>query len=157
MIFHTIINGIFIEVQLISNVVLVSGIQQSDSVLYIYIIFQITFHYNKILNIVPRAIQQDFVIYLFFTEWFVSANPKLLNYSPLSPLITVNLFSMSVSLFLFCKHIHNTFICIIFLDSTSKQCHMIFVFLSLACFTQYDNLQFLPCCCIWHYFILYYD
>ena len=27
--------------------------------------------------------------------------------------------------------------------------------LSLTCFTQYDNLQFHPCCCNWHYFILW--
>ena len=29
---------------------------------------------------------------------------------------------------------------------------MIFVF---PCFTQYDNLQVNPCCCKWHYFILF--
>ena len=34
---------------------------------------------------------------------------------------------------------------------------MIFVFLCLTYFTQYDNLQVHPCCCKWHYFILFYD
>ena len=34
----------------------------------------------------------------------------------------------------------NKFICTIFLDSTYKQFHMIFVFLCLTYFTQYDNL-----------------
>ena len=32
---------------------------------------------------------------------------------------------------------------------------MVFVFLFLAYFTQYDNLQVHPCYCKWHYFILY--
>ena len=45
-----------IEVQLIYNVVLVFGIQQSDLVIHIYILFQILFYY-KIMNIVPCAIQ----------------------------------------------------------------------------------------------------
>ena len=42
------------------NVVLVSGVQQSDSVMYIYVFFFIFFSiivYYKILNIVPYAIQ----------------------------------------------------------------------------------------------------
>ena len=48
-----------IEVELIYNVVLVSGVQKSDSVIHIYILFQILFHdsYYKILNIVSCAIQ----------------------------------------------------------------------------------------------------
>ena len=58
---------IFIEIWLICNVVLVSYVQQSDSVLYIYIyktiyinsffIFSSIIGYYKILNIVPCAIQ----------------------------------------------------------------------------------------------------
>ena len=46
--------------QLIYNVVLISGIQQSDSCIYIYIFFFRFFsiiNYYKILNIVPCAIQ----------------------------------------------------------------------------------------------------
>ena len=51
-----------IKVQLIYNVVLISVVQQSDSVLYIYmdIFFFIFFSiigYYKILNIVPCAMQ----------------------------------------------------------------------------------------------------
>ena len=46
----------------------------------------------------------------------------------------------------------NKFICTIFLDSTCKPYHMIFVFLSLTYFTWYDNLQVHPSCCKWHYF-----
>ena len=44
-----------IEVSLIYNVALVSGVQQSDS--YIYILLNIFFHYYRVLNIVPCAIQ----------------------------------------------------------------------------------------------------
>ena len=52
----------FIKVQLINDVVLVSGVQQSDSVIYIYIyIFFFRFFsligYYKILTIVPSVIQ----------------------------------------------------------------------------------------------------
>ena len=32
---------------------------------------------------------------------------------------------------------------------------MIFVLLCLTYFTQYDNLQVHPCCCKWHYFVLF--
>ena len=46
---------LFIEVWLIYNIVLVSGIQQSDSAIYIFRLFSIT-GYCKILNTVPCAI-----------------------------------------------------------------------------------------------------
>ena len=47
---------LFVEVELIYNVVLVSGVQQNNSVLHIYcFIFSIMVYY-KILNIVPWAI-----------------------------------------------------------------------------------------------------
>ena len=46
---------------------------------------------------------------------------------------------MSVSLFLF----WNKLICIISLYFTYKQYHLIFVFLCLTYFTQYDNPQYL--------------
>ena len=32
---------------------------------------------------------------------------------------------------------------------------MVFVFLFLTSFTQYDNLQVHLCCCKWHYFVLF--
>ena len=102
-----------IDIQLVYSVVLVPGVQQSDSVLHIcvYIYRYIFFFrllsiigYYKILNIVPCAIQQALVVYLFYIQQCVSANPKLLIYpSPPFPLVTISLFSMSVNLFLFCK------------------------------------------------------
>ena len=42
--------------------------------------------------------------------------------------------------FKFLKIYSDCFICIIFLDSTYKWYHMVFVFLYLAYFTQCDNL-----------------
>ena len=46
------------------NIVLVSGIQQSDS--DIYIRFFSTIDYYKILNIVPCAIQYNLIIYFIY-------------------------------------------------------------------------------------------
>ena len=63
------------HVELIYNVVLVPAVQLSDSVIhiyicvcvYIYVLFYILFimAYHSILNIVPCAIQEDFVVYPF--------------------------------------------------------------------------------------------
>ena len=66
-----------IEVQLIYSVVLVSGIQQSDSVMHTYIyIYSFSYSsimvYYRILNIVPRAIQQDpSYLFYFFIDLFI--------------------------------------------------------------------------------------
>ena len=89
--------------------------------------------YHKILNIVPCAISKSLV----FIHSLDSGVYLLIPYSsfilppPLSPLVTISLFSVSVNLFLFA----NKLICIIFLDSTYKQYHIIFVFLCLTYFT----------------------
>ena len=83
----------FVEVELIFNVVLISAVQQSESVIHIYIFFffvffsimekiigyyllsyllsyyllsyynRILYYYIRILNIVPYAIQKDLVVY----------------------------------------------------------------------------------------------
>ena len=73
---------------------------------YIYILFQILFHYGKykILNIVPCATVDPSLFIYFIYSKYISINPKLLIYlSPTSSLIAISLFSMSISLFLFCK------------------------------------------------------
>jgi GT2 family glycosyltransferase len=44
----------------------------------------------------------------------------------------------------------------LFSDSRYKWYHMIFVFLCLTYFTQYENLQPHPCYCKWHYFLPFY-
>ena len=65
---------IFIRVQLIYNGVLVSGIQQIDSVIHmhIFIPLQILSHlgYHKILSRVPCVVQQALAGYLFHMQWY---------------------------------------------------------------------------------------
>ena len=53
---------------LIYNVALVSGIGQSDSVIHVYILFQILsiIGYYKILNVVPLCCTIKFVVYLVY-------------------------------------------------------------------------------------------
>ena len=61
----------YIGVELINNVSLVSGVQQSDSVIHIHvsILFQFfsPFRYYRVFSRVPCAIQQVLVGYLFYT------------------------------------------------------------------------------------------
>ena len=57
-----------IEVELIYSVVLISAVQQSDSVIHVYTSFFIFFSimvYPRRLDIVSCAIQQDLVVYPF--------------------------------------------------------------------------------------------
>ena len=71
-----------IVVQLIYNVVLFSGLQKSDSVIYIYKMSQFfsIIGYNTILNIVPCAVQQVLVhcISKSYIQQCVYVNFKLL-------------------------------------------------------------------------------
>ena len=59
------------DVQLTYNVVLISAVQQSDSVLhiYIYIIFQILFHYRLLQDTEYSTLGYtvNLVVYLFYT------------------------------------------------------------------------------------------
>jgi len=57
-------------------------------------------------------------------------HPTACRLHSISPLITISLFSVSVSLFLFCKQVHYHF-----LESTYQWHHMIFLFLPLTYFT----------------------
>jgi len=52
----------------IYNIVLVSGVQQSDSDIYVYFFLAIfsIIEYYKLLSTVPCAVQQDLVVYLFY-------------------------------------------------------------------------------------------
>ena len=99
----------FIGLQLIYNVVLLSAVQQSESVIHTHIsglfldFFSHIGHY-RVLSRVPRAIQQVLISYLFYIQQCEYVNPNLPIYpSHLSPLVTIRLFSTSVTLFLFCK------------------------------------------------------
>ena len=69
------------------NVVFVSGVPQSDTVIYIvFFIFFSIMAYCKILNIVPSAIQQVLVVYFIYSICYVYRNlSKLLIYPSLSP------------------------------------------------------------------------
>ena len=67
--------------------------------IFFFRFFSIIAYYN-ILNIVPCAILKVLVFYLFYMYWCLSVHSILLiYYLCLSPLITLSLFSLSVSLF----------------------------------------------------------
>ena len=59
----------YIGEELVNNVVLISVVKQSDSVICMYTFFFLFFSimvYPRTLNIVPCAIQQDHVVYPFY-------------------------------------------------------------------------------------------
>ena len=66
---HFIYNFFFLLKLLIYNVVLVSDVEKSDSVTYMYMFFFVFFSiivYHRILNVVTCSIQQDLVAYPFY-------------------------------------------------------------------------------------------
>ena len=116
---------------------LISAVQQIDSVIhthiYIHILFHIVFHYGLSQDIEytslsytvgPSCLSSLCIIACIC--WPQTPNPSLPHLS--SPLATTSLFSMPVSLFLFCRKFY---LCHI-LDSTYKRYHMVFVFLLLT-------------------------
>ena len=90
---------------------------------------------HEYLDIVLNAIQRDLLVNLFYV---VTDKPKL----PIPPTpspshqATTSLFSKSMIDFLFWGDVHLCWI----LDSSYKWCHMVFVFVFLAHFTQYEIL-----------------
>ena len=108
---------LFVQVELTYNIVLISAVQRSDSVIHIYILF-IFFSimvYHKMLNMVPCAVGQDM---LFIHSGHNSLHLLVPNSQPNLPFCwqSLSLFSRSVSLFLFCRQVH---LCLI-LDPTYK-------------------------------------
>ena len=108
---------LFVQVELTYNIVLISAVQRSDSVIHIYILF-IFFSimvYHKMLNMVPCAVGQDM---LFSHSGHNSLHLLVPNSQPNLPFCwqSLSLFSRSVSLFLFCRQVH---LCLI-LDPTYK-------------------------------------
>ena len=93
-----------IKVLLMYNIILVAGVQHSDS-----IFLQIILHLKLLQNIgyIPCAVQYVLVSCLFYKEDFVHLNPlpQLAPPPPLFPLMTTSLFSVSESLLLFCYFI----------------------------------------------------
>ena len=143
----------FIEEQLNYNLVLINTVQQSDPVIqtFFFVFFSFMTYHSR-LNIVSYAKQQDLAVYPFYTYQSASANPRLsiLNSLPALPsLTTPSLVSMNMILFLFHRQIHLGHL----FDSTLRD--RIFLFLFLIFFTEYDHLQWHPCCCKWHYFIIF--
>ena len=90
------------------NSMLVSGIQQSDSV----ILFSIMVYY-RILNMVSCAIQEDLVVYhsVYNSLHLVTLKSNSLSLLYPLPQVTAVLLSVSVSLFLFM--FFNKFICVV--------------------------------------------
>ena len=78
---------------LIYNLVLVSGVQQSDSVTHIFNLFQILFPYRLLQNIEYR--RSCSVIYFLYWS-YVYVHLKLLMYPcpQSSPMLTINLFQI---------------------------------------------------------------
>ena len=93
---------------LIYNLVLFSGVPQSDSVTHIFNLFQILFPYRLLYNIEYRR----FCSVIYFLYWLcVYVHLKLLKYPPQqsSPLVTINLFQIVRVFFYFV----NKSICVI--------------------------------------------
>ena len=105
----------FIRVQLLHNV-LVSAIQESESAMHIYIYsrcFGVSFPLRSPQSPeFPDATQQGLISYLisypFYTQQNIYVNPNLPIHPapPLPPLVSIRLFSTSVSLFLLCKQVN---------------------------------------------------
>ena len=119
-----------ILVQLIYNVMLISAVQQSDSVIHIdFFIFFCIMVYHRIWNVVASAMEQDLRTLLFIhhvcDSWLV---PNSQSFPP-QPCGNRRLFSMPVSLLLFHKYVH----CCCILDVTCKWYHMVLPFSFLLC------------------------
>ena len=131
----------------------VSGVQQSDVYIYVCVCTHILLHFGLLQDIEYSFLCCTVKTLLFIHSIYSSLYLLTSNYqSILSSLWQpLSLFSMSVSLLLFCRL--SSFVT--YLDSTCKGYFMVSVFLFLIYFTQY-HLQGHPCCCKWHYFILFY-
>ena len=95
-----ILSSFSIEVQLIYSIVLVSGVQQSDSVcvyIHIHILFSVLSHYSLLQNIAYSscAIQLILLVYVFYIDKRTSVNPILPVYPSSFPpcsLLTINFY-----------------------------------------------------------------
>ena len=93
---------------MIYNVVLVSSVQQSDSVIYIFIsiVFQGLFPYGLLQNIKSSSLcytaGSNLLSILYIVVCICQSQSPNLSLHP-HPLVTISLFSTSVSLLLFCK------------------------------------------------------
>ena len=120
---------------------LISGVQQSDSVIHIHIsiLFQILIPFRLLQNIehgsLCYTVGPSWLSTFKYSSVYMSIpNSQFIHMPHLSFLVTISLFTMSVCLFLFCKEVH-LYHFFFFLDSTYKWYHMIFVFFCLTYFT----------------------
>ena len=123
--------------------------------LYIYPLFFGFFSHMGYYRVLHRSpvLYNRFLLIICFIYSVCICQYQSLNLSLPTFLLGNHKFvSTSVTLSLF----GNTFICTFFKDSTYKQYHMIFVFLCLTYFIQYDNLWVHPCNCKWYDFLLFY-
>ena len=112
---------------------LISSVHQSDTVIPMYILFHILFHYGLSQDIESGSLGCR----VGLCCWSILYNSlPLLTQTPIStpsPLLaTTSLFSLSVCLFLFHRYVDLYYI----LDSIWHLCHMAFVFLFLTDFTM---------------------
>ena len=108
--------------------------------------------HHSALSRVPCAIQQVLISYLFYTQYqqCICVNPNLPipPTTPLSPMVSIHLFSTSVSLFLLCKqdhlyHFSSFHIYVLIYDiffSLSDLLHSVLQFLGLS--TSFQMTQF---------------
>ena len=147
---------IFIGVQLLYNVVLVSAVQQKVNQLFVYMYLHIPSLLSLPPNLpIPRLqvvtkqgvelpeLCSSFPIAIHFTFGSVCMSMLLSHFVPASPPIPVSssLFSTPASLFLPCHQVHQN------RYSIYMRQHTVFVFLFLTYFTLYDRFQVHPCCC----------
>ena len=121
-IFFCILKLFFIKVQLIYNVLSISAVQQSDPVIHIYTFF---FSYYLLSYSITSDWIQFSVLYsrtsllIHFkcnNLHLPTPNSQSIPLPPCFHLATTSLFSVSMSLFLFCRQVHLCYT----LDSTYK-------------------------------------
>ena len=92
-----------------------------------------------------------YIAYLYLILYLLIPFPSLASLLTPSPRVTTRLFSVSMSLLLFC-YTHLFY----FLDATYKWEYTVFVFLCLSYFTKPNTLQVHRSCCKWQDFTLFY-
>ena len=121
--------------------------------LFLFLKFLFYIGLQLIYNVLVSGIRQsDSVIHVYIQLFFFQA------LFPFRLLQNIEQSSLCSAVGPYWLSILNTVVCASFcwfLDFTCKQYHMIFVFLYLTYFTQYDNLQVHPCCCKGLYFICF--
>jgi len=119
--------------------------------------------YYKIMGIIPCTIHHILAAYLSFCRVCIYSSHtfNLALPLPFFPLVTISLFSISVSRFLFFTHIYLYY----FLDSTYKSYLIVSVFFCPTHFTKNNILWVHPYCCkdmvysagnYTHYFVITY-